>query len=274
MIQRNIGSNIQSVTLEILIKKFKKSDLSAFPNVYNYATKLEPILWILWVIQKKIGIEAHIPASMLADILVDGIGKSSDKNLVKKALARAGNKINRKFMNGEHTYKIMKDGIQYLKNLEENKEKSTREKIYKQGEQYDVYKNLKDIMKKSSNEVFIVDAYPDESLYELYINSIPHSVPVKILTKRPSQKAPRSQQDIFNKFIAVGKLLSKNRSIEIKESSQVHDRYIFVDDKCWMLGASIKDAGSMRPTVLVKLDGRNEMYGIWRPLFNSGIILL
>lgn len=39
---------------------------------------------------------------------------------------------------------------------------SYKENIYGVGEQYDVYKDLKNIVKSASKEVFIVDTYPDE----------------------------------------------------------------------------------------------------------------
>ena len=98
---------------------------------------------------------------MIADILVDGIGKSADAITVKKALARAGKKIHRKTVDGESVYKIMADGINYLKKIDEKKD---NEKIYSSGSQYDLYKDLKNLVQKATIEVFIVDAYPDETL--------------------------------------------------------------------------------------------------------------
>ena len=75
------------------------------------------------------------------------------------------------------------------------------------------------------------------------------------------------------KFVTIGKLLSNKRPIEIRENNQIHDRYIFVDDKCWMLGSSIKDAGN-KPTVLVKIEGRDTLYNLMTSAFNNGTKLL
>lgn len=134
----------------------------------------------------------------------------------------------------------------------------TKEKIYDSEKPYDVYKDIKQIMKTATKEVFIIEPYLDVSIYELYIESIPSSVPIKILTKNPPSV-----------FINVGNLLSKQRSLQIRESVKVHDRYLFVDDRCWMIGSSIKDAGK-KPTVLVKITGRNELYNIWQSIFENG----
>lgn len=252
--------NIQYVTLEIIIKKFKKSDLSTFPNIFSYKTKLEPILWILWVIKEKFRIDAYIPASMIADILVDGIGKSADAKSVKKALARAGKKIHRRIVDVEPVYKIMVDGINHLKKLEGKK---IKEKIYPPGTQYDLYKDLKNIVQKASNEVFIIDAYPDDSLYYLYIDSISKKAKVRILTKYPPMK-----------FVEIGKLLAQKRPLAIAINSQIHDRYIFVDKRCWMLGSSIKSAAKSKPTTLVELvTGRKELYSMHDNFFKKGKLL-
>lgn len=258
---REITQNIQSVTLDIVIKKFKKSDLSSFPNVYSYKTKLEPILWVLWVIKEKFRIDAYIPASMIADILVDGIGKSADQKTVKKAIARAGKKIHRRSVDGEPVYKIMADGIYHLKKLEKVENK---EKIYSSGSQYDLYKDLKNLVQKASKEVFIVDAYPDDTLYDLYIDSIPKKAIVRFLTKNPPRK-----------FVTIGKLLAQKRPLKIVASSQIHDRYIFVDKRCWTLGSSIKSAAKKKPTTLIELvTSRMELYSMHDTFFKNGTTLV
>jgi len=68
-------------------------------------------------------------------------------------------------------------------------------------------------------------------------------------------------------------MFSKKHSIKIRKSDNVHDRYLFVDDKCWMLGTSIKDAGK-RPTVLVPIQSRDELYNLWNFIYDKAEILL
>jgi hypothetical protein len=85
-------------------------------------------------------------------------------------------------------------------------------------------------------------------------------VPVKILTK----DSPPA------KFVTVGKLLANQRPLEIRGNGKVvHDRLIFVDDRCWMIGASIKDAGK-KPTALKEMKQKSELYKIWIGHFSSG----
>ena len=59
-------------------------------------------------------------------------------------------------------------------------------------------------------------------------------------------------------------------NIELRKSTAIHDRVIFVDDdQCWVLGMSIKDAASKKPTYLAPLaadviaDKRKHYEEIW-----------
>ena len=137
------------------------------------------------------------------------------------------------------------------------------ERVYKVGEQYDVFKDLRDIVSKATSEVFIVDAYTDESLYELYVDSISIKVPVKILTKKPTGKS-----------ISIGTMLKQKRPLEIKQNNSIHDRLIFVDDNCWILGTSIKDAAKNQPTVLMKINAHDDLYKLYHNYFDNGTTII
>ena len=253
-----------SITEEEIIEKFLKADLSSFPDVHNYKTKAEPIMWVLWVIKNQFKIKAYIPAGMLANIMVDGVGKSSDVQLIKNGLAHAiGTKVHRRIVDGQAVYKIMEDGIKHLEKIEKKYEKNRKEILFKSGQQYDVYKLLRKIVSKAKKQVFIIDSYPDVTLYDLYIDTIPEKVRIKILTKNPPKN-----------FVTVGKILSQKKSLEIVDSKNVHDRYIFVDNECWMMGSSIKDAARKIPTTIVKLDEVQEQYTMWDSYFKSGTKLV
>ena len=254
----------KSITEETIIEKFQKTDLSSFPDVHSYTTKAEPIMWVLWVIKNQFKITAYIPTGMLANIMADGIGKSADQQLIKNRLAHAiGTKVHRKIEDGQPVYKIMEEGIRHLQSLEKKSKREKFEKIYKSGQQYNVYQDLRNILSKAKKQVFIIDAYPDVSLYHLYVDSIPSHVPIKILTNHPPQN-----------FITVGTMLSQQRNLRIQNSPHVHDRYIFVDDKSWMIGSSIKDAAKKKPTTLVKLEGTKELYSLWNSYFKLGSKLI
>jgi len=137
---------------------------------------------------------------------------------------------------------------------------SGKEKLYLEGDSYDVYKDIKTIVSKAKNEVFIVDAFPDETLFDLYLDSIPVSVEIKFLTKNPQ-----------GKFVAVAKLFAnkQGRKIDIRENQRIHDRYVFADDECWVIGPSLRGAGN-KTSYVVKMEGKDENYAAYSALFNAG----
>lgn len=139
--------------------------------------------------------------------------------------------------------------------------KNQSEKIYDTNTQYEIYKDIKEKMKSAKSEVFLVEPYPEDSLFELYLDPIPNSVKIMILTKKPS-----------NKFLKIATMFANKRNLVVKESDKVHDRYLFVDDNAWMIGASIKDAGK-KPTSMIQVKTK-DLYKIWKSYFDEGIELL
>lgn len=165
------------------------------------------------------------------------------------------------FKNG---YVLHRDILKELNNEFSEDEKKILEDrfewIYDKGENYDIYKDIRSIVKKAETEVFIVDGYPDENIYHLYLDDIPDEVRIKFLTHRPQ-----------GKFLNVTQLWMKNpkKKLDIKKG-EIHDRAIFVDNnECWVLGASIKDAGN-KPTYLIKIQNTNKIYSIYSEIFNNG----
>lgn len=189
----------------------------------------------------------HLPEKKMIPFLSDLLNEFVKENSISsKLLEELNSRLKDESLEGE---------ISILGDFSSN----SNERVYQAGEQYDLYKDLKDIVAKATSEVFIVDAFVDDSLYELYIDVIPNFVPVKILTKNPHPK-----------FITVGKILKQKRPLEIKEHQSIHDRYIFVDGNCWMIGTSIKDAAKTKPTVIMKINAYDDLYKLYDDYFTTG----
>jgi hypothetical protein len=57
----------------------------------------------------------------------------------------------------------------------------------------------------------------------------------------------------------------------MRSSNGVHDRVVFADDKCWVIGQSIRDAAVKRPTYIVERSGAGSMKDIYESLFGSSL---
>jgi hypothetical protein len=113
---------------------------------------------------------------------------------------------------------------------------------YEPGEEYAVYRDLSTIVADAVKEVLIVDAYLDETIFNLYVDKIIPSVKVRILSNK-----------IGSNVEAVARMFASGRSLELSSSTAIHDRLLFVDDRGWVIGQSIKDAARTKPTYLIEL---------------------
>ncbi len=117
--------------------------------------------------------------------------------------------------------------------LQNNKEKEFKQKIFFDGQIYDAYSLIIDIIKKAKNKILIIDNYIDDSILKMLLKKN-ENVEVVILT---SQNCNITKLDVqkFNKQYANLKLAYTNK---------FHDRFIVIDNKeLYHCGASLKDLG-------------------------------
>jgi len=113
---------------------------------------------------------------------------------------------------------------------------------YDAGDEYAFYKDLKDIMAQAKADIFIVDNYLDTEFFELYVAVVKPGITLRIMTNQ-----------LKGNLEAVAKKYATSHTIELRSSPHVHDRHVFVDDRGWSVGQSIKDAARKKPTYMVEL---------------------
>ena len=133
---------------------------------------------------------------------------------------------------------------------------------YEQGDDYRFYKDLKTIVGFASKELFVIDNYLDNQLFDVYMENV-GPVQVRVLT----QKVSDSLKLVADKF-------AKRGGFELKSSNGVHDRVVFADDRCWVIGQSIKDAAIKKPTYIVEHSGAGAMRGIYEPLWSASTTIV
>ena len=112
-------------------------------------------------------------------------------------------------------------------------EQNIKQKIFFEGQIYDAYSLIIDIIRKAMKKILIIDNYIDDSILKM-LTKKNKNVEVVILT---SNKSNIQQIDIqkFNK---------EYPTLKIAKTNKFHDRFIIIDDKeMYHLGASIKDMG-------------------------------
>lgn len=117
--------------------------------------------------------------------------------------------------------------------LQNKKEKEFNEKIFFDGQIYDAYSLIVDIIKTAKNKILLIDNYIDDSILKM-LSKKNKNAEVVILT---SQNSKISKLDInkFNKQYPILKVATTNK---------FHDRFIVIDNKeLYHCGASLKDLG-------------------------------
>jgi len=128
--------------------------------------------------------------------------------------------------------------------------------VYEPGDQYAFYRDLSSLVATVTTEIFIVDAYLDDDVFNLYVAKVPASAMVRILSNR-----------IGANVETVARMYAKNRPLELRSSADVHDRAVFLDQRGWVIGQSIKDAARKKPTYMIELE--EPLLNAARDIYNT-----
>ena len=114
-----------------------------------------------------------------------------------------------------------------------HKEENINQKIFFEGQIYDAYSLIVDIIKKATSKITIIDNYIDDSILKM-LTKKNKDVEVVILTS--------SKSNIQN--LDVEKFNKEYPTLKISKTNKFHDRFIIIDNKeLYHCGASIKDLG-------------------------------
>ena len=106
------------------------------------------------------------------------------------------------------------------------------EGVFYEGQIFDAYVFVADLIKSATKSVLLIDNYVDESVLLLLSKRKP-SVQTTIITRSISKTL---QQDLV-------KHNQQYEPIKIQVSSNFHDRFLVIDDTVYHIGASMKDLG-------------------------------
>ena len=125
----------------------------------------------------------------------------------------------------DNDIKLLKDLVKQLE------EKKVYNMVFMNGQIYDAYSKIKEILSQAKEKLIIVDNYLDTSLFDI-IKDL--KVDVKLITKE-KQKFKVNDIDMYNKEYG---------NLQVFYNNTYHDRFFILDDKIvYHCGASIKDAG-------------------------------
>ena len=147
-----------------------------------------------------------------------------NKHLFEKVVT-IESKMDKKFIEYDRKFDAVFNQLQQEENI--------KQKIFFEGQIYDAYSLIIDIIKKANKKILIIDNYIDDSVLKM-LTKKNKNVEVVLLT---SDKSNIQKLDIqkFNKEYPL---------LKVAKTNKFHDRFIVIDNKeMYHLGASIKDLG-------------------------------
>ncbi len=106
---------------------------------------------------------------------------------------------------------------------------------------------VRELLCTAETPVTVVDAYVGAGTLDC-MRDVKH--PIRLLTGDKAQSIETGFERALSDFIAEG------RSIEVRQHSKLHDRYITFNDRCWLVGSSLKDAGKKSFNLIEFVDGK------------------
>ena len=127
--------------------------------------------------------------------------------------------------------------------------KETNQKLFFDGQIYDAFSLLIELIQKAEQEIILIDGYVDVSTLNLLAKK-QSGVTVTIYT---FQKTKLTAQDIatFN---------AQYPQLDVKYTNTFHDRFLILDGKTvYHIGASLKDAGKKSFGIMLMKNAAEEM---------------
>ena len=155
------------------------------------------------------------------------------KDYILNGYAINGEKITyERFKNLENDVFDLKNKVDKVFKAIERKELRAKQGIFFDGQIFDAYVFVSDLIKSAKKSIVLIDNYVDESVLTLFTKN--QNIDVTIFTKNFSKQL-KLDLEKYNK---------QYKPITIKKFTSAHDRFLIIDEKeIYHFGASLKDLG-------------------------------
>ena len=155
------------------------------------------------------------------------------KNYIQNGYVINGEKItNQRFKELENDVTLLKSKVENISNSLEDKTLKTKQGIFYDGEIFDAYVFVNDLLKLATDEIFLIDNYIDETVFTLF-SKYPN-IKIKIYTSNITKQLKLDFEKYQNQY----------KNIELIQFKNSHDRFLIIDKKeVYHIGSSLKDLG-------------------------------
>lgn len=241
---KTIGKHINNALQEELaglptVAKFatvqKEGDRTVTRNVEHY--NLDVIISVGYRVKSKRGVQFRIWANtIIKDYLLRGYS-------INQRLLHMENRIDHRLSEHDNQIKELSGKVDFFIRTS----LPPKEGILFEGQIFDAYVFVCDLVKRAKKRIVLIDNYIDETVLTL-LDKRNNGVLATIYTKRIDRQL---QLDIERHN-------DQYAPIDVRQAQRIHDRFIVIDDTLYHIGASIKDLG-IKLFAFSKMEASPEM---------------
>ena len=217
--------------------RFQLETINNMSRTMPYAFTEQGVAMLATILRTKVAEEVSI---RIMDAFVE-MRKYINNNLIKQTY------INKLVIKDHERINLLEESFSKLE------EKTKRNSIFFEGQIYDAYSLLIDILNTSRNEIIIIDNYAGKELLDI-LKDINKNI--TIISKNISDELEK-------------KYLSQYQNINFIHSDSFHDRFIIIDDQIlYHCGSSFKDLGKKR-FAISKIEDKNILNNLVKEIYKN-----
>lgn len=109
------------------------------------------------------------------------------------------------------------------------------------GKPFTAKSEIRSFLEKADGPVFLIDPWVGPGTLDC-LREVAHAI--RILTSDRENQVENGFDRCMKDFASEG------HPLEVRQHSKLHDRFLIFNDRCWMVGSSIKDAGKKALNVI------------------------
>ena len=241
---KTIGKHINNALQEELaglptVAKFatvqKEGDRTVTRNVEHY--NLDVIISVGYRVKSKRGVQFRIWANtIIKDYLLRGYS-------INQRLLHMENRIDHRLSEHDNQIKELSGKVDFFIRTS----LPPKEGILFEGQIFDAYVFVCDLVKRAKKRIVLIDNYIDETVLTL-LDKRSRGVLATIYTKRINRQLQLDLEKHNDQYAPI----------DVRLASRIHDRFMVVDDNLYHIGASIKDLG-IKLFAFSKMEASPEM---------------
>jgi hypothetical protein len=230
----------------IRLREQVKRNIKRFPDDFMFQLKEEEIE--IMVSQNAIPSKQHLGGakpyvfteqgvSMLSAVLKTELAIEMSIKIVRafvnmRKIISSNSLMFERFERIEERLNIHDENFKKIFNAIEDKSIKPKQGIFYDGEIFDAYRFINELIKSAKKSIILIDNYIDETTLTLF-SKVP-DIKVTIYTKNISKQLK----------LDLKKYNTQYKPIELKPFKESHDRFMIIDEtEVYHIGASLKDLG-------------------------------